>query len=416
MNTQIYIVDEIMGRGKTSAAINHINSAPDDERFLVITPYKDEITRYIKECKSKRFVQPRYSDGDKKYSSKLESIKDLIHEGRNIVSTHALFQKFDEEVIYLCKELNYTLIMDEVADVVDNYEIMEKDLNILKRSHSIEIDDTGKVSWVDTEYELYEEGRFDDVRNLCNFGSLFYYGGKLYVWLFPVEVFKAFRNVYIMTYMFNAQIQRYYYDYYNLKYTFIYIAGNSLDTYRFSTVAEKADRHNYKELIHILDNEKLNSIGDARTALSSTWYDRNSNTLVMKKLKNNAYNFYRHFSQASTSDFIWCTFSKYCRQLASKGFTKRFLAINARATNDYRNCTAVAYLVNRYLNPIVKNFFLSRGVTVDEDSFALSEMLQFIWRSAIREYKPINLYIPSSRMRNLLQDWIEKNSEENRIV
>ena len=414
MNTKIYIVDEIMGRGKTSAAINHINQSANDEHFLVITPYKDEISRYVGECRSKRFVQPKYADGSKRYNSKLESIKDLIRDGRNIVSTHALFQKFDEEVIYLCKELNYTLIMDEVADVVDDYEIQEKDLNILINSHCIEIDeDTGQVNWVDDSYgESYEEGRFDDVRNLCNFGSLFYYGGKLYVWMFPVEAFKAFHTVYIMTYMFNAQIQRYYYDFYNLDYTFLHIAGNSIDTYRFSPVEEESEKHNYKELIHILDNEKLNSIGDVRTALSSTWYEKNSNTLVMKKLKNNAYNFYRNISKADTEDFMWCTFNDYIRQLISKGFTKRHLAINARATNSYSNCTSVAYLVNRYLNPVIKNFFASRNIEVDEDGFALSEMLQFIWRSAIRNYEPIQLYIPSSRMRGLLKQWIEENSKE----
>ena len=71
----------------------------------------------------------------------------------------------------------------------------------------------------------------------------------------------------------------------------------------------------------------------------------------------------------------------------------------------------VAYLVNRYLNPVVKNFFKSRNVEVDEDGYALSEMLQFIWRSAIREYREINVYIPSSRMRDLLLIWIKENSK-----
>ena len=45
---------------------------------------------------------------------------------------------------------------------------------------------------------------------------------------------------------------------------------------------------------------------------------------------------------------------------------------------------------------------------MDEDLFALSEMLQFIWRSAIREGKDIHLYIPSSRMRGLLETWLDK--------
>lgn len=401
-----------MGRGKTSAAINYINSSPDDEHFLVITPYKNEILRYIRECKSKRFTQPKYSDNGKRYTSKLDSIKDQIREGRNIVSTHALFQKFDDEVIYLCKELNYTLIMDEVANVVEGYELAEEDFELLKDGNRISVDEsTGIISWIDDNYGRSDfTARFEDIRNLCKLGSLCYYGGKLYIWLFPIEVFKAFQNVYIMTYMFDAQIQRYYYDYYNLRYSYIHVTGNSLSTYRFSDTADASDNSDYAKLIHVLENEKLNSIGDVKTSLSYTWYGKNSNTLIMKKLKNNTYNFYHNITGTKTQDFLWCTFIDYQRQLSSKGLTKRFLAINARATNDYRNCTSVAYLVNRYLDPTIKNFFSSRGVEVDEDGYALSEMLQFIWRSAIREYKEINVYIPSSRMRNLLCKWIKDNS------
>lgn len=45
---------------------------------------------------------------------------------------------------------------------------------------------------------------------------------------------------------------------------------------------------------------------------------------------------------------------------------------------------------------------------VDEDAYALSEMLQWIWRSSIRDGKPINIYIPSKRMRTLLMNWLEQ--------
>lgn len=413
MGTQIYIVDEIMGRGKTSAAINHINSAPEDEHFLVITPYRDEITRYISECRGKRFVQPRYTDGDKRYTSKLDSIKEQIRAGRNVVSTHALFQKFDNEVIDLCKELNYTLIMDEVAEVIEQYQLSEDDFKLLQDGNMISVnEDTGEVTWIDDNYGVSDcESRFEDTRNLCKLGSLYYFKGSLFIWLFPVEVFKAFSSVYIMTYMFNAQIQRYYYDYYDLEYRYIHICGHRLEDYRFSDVADDVEeRVNYGELIHVLENEKLNSIGEFKTNLSFTWYKKNKNTPIMRKLKNNAYNFYRHITSSRQDDFYWTTFKDYERELASKGFMKRFLPINTRSTNSYKDCRSVAYLVNRYLHPTVKNFFTSRDVEVDEDGYALSEMLQFIWRSAIREYKPITVYVPSSRMRSLLLKWIEENS------
>ena len=81
-----------------------------------------------------------------------------------------------------------------------------------------------------------------------------------------------------------------------------------------------------------------------------------------------------------------------------------------RASNKYVNKNSVAYPVNRYIDPGIKNFFLKHGVSTDEDGYALSEMLQFIWRSAIRNGREIWVYIPSIRMRNLLKKWIERNS------
>ena len=98
--------------------------------------------------------------------------------------------------------------------------------------------------------------------------------------------------------------------------------------------------------------------------------------------------------------------------LYRKGYTKGFISSNLRATNEYRDRTAIAYLVNKYINPYIKNFFLSNGIEVYEDEYAISEMLQFLWRSGIRDGKHITVYIPSKRMRNLLIDWIEYQKYE----
>ena len=63
-------------------------------------------------------------------------------------------------------------------------------------------------------------------------------------------------------------------------------------------------------------------------------------------------------------------------------------------------------MVNRYINPALKINFKTVGLCINEEQFALSEMIQFIWRSAIRDDKEIYLYIPSRRMRFLLQKWL----------
>lgn len=83
-----------------------------------------------------------------------------------------------------------------------------------------------------------------------------------------------------------------------------------------------------------------------------------------------------------------------------------FVPCNAKGTNKYRNKKALAYLINFFITPDIKKFITHYDINFDEDLFALSALLQWIWRSQIRDGKPIQIYIPSERMRGLLKGWI----------
>ena len=104
---------------------------------------------------------------------------------------------------------------------------------------------------------------------------------------------------------------------------------------------------------------------------------------------------------------MWSTFLNYKTILGGKGYTKGFVDCSARATNEYRHKKNLAYLCNRYYSPVIKNFFVDKGVIINEDEWALSELIQWMFRSSIREQKNINIYIPSKRMRDLLMKWLE---------
>ena len=154
-------------------------------------------------------------------------------------------------------------------------------------------------------------------------------------------------------------------------------------------------------------------MGNDYYSLSSSWFSNEENDEQITLLKKNVYNFFNNIAcegHSVSSNNIWTVFKQVKSRLRGKGYAKGFVATNCRATNEYGNRTAVAYLVNRFPNTVVRNFFTAKGIKFDEDAFALSEMLQFIWRSAIRNNKPIDLYIPSSRMRKLLMDWVNENS------
>jgi hypothetical protein len=59
------------------------------------------------------------------------------------------------------------------------------------------------------------------------------------------------------------------------------------------------------------------------------------------------------------------------------------------------------------MNPMEERFFSQRDIHVDQDLLALSDLLQWIFRSRIREGQPIEIYIPSKRMRTLLYKWLD---------
>ena len=411
---QINIVDSIMGAGKTSAAINYINSSSDDKKFMYVTPYIKEVDRIIEKCPTKNFKQPKKFN---EKASKLISLKDLLNKGHNIVTTHVLFHLFDDEIIDLCYSQGYILIMDEVTDVIEPYNINKDDLQILL-DNFVNIKENKMLEWrANVDYD----GRFENEKRLCEMECLALYGTSIMMWMFPIKIFNAFRESYILTYMFNAQMQKYYYDFYGMEYKYLYVAGSSVETYSFTEEPQEyKHKYNYKELVTIFDDNKLNMIGDADTALSKAWYIRNKDNNLLKQLKNNTLNFFNNklivlndkniWVKSKSENNIWTTFKDFKDKISGKGYSKGFVPSNMRATNNYQDRTAIAYLVNKYINPYVKNFFVSNNIKVFEDDYAVSEMLQFIWRSAIRQGKHITIYIPSKRMRNLLQEWI--NNQE----
>lgn len=388
---KVNIVDAPCGTGKTTAMINYINDNPD-KRFMVITPYLSEITRFIKTCPNLRFKQPV------EHGRKLDSLKKLITAGRNICSTHALFRYFDKETIELIDAIGYELILDEVNDVVEQYALDSKDLETMLEKYAEYDTSTGKIIWTDLEYE---GNKYKKERNLSETGTLYYFKGCVLVWVFPVDVFSVYKNVFILTYMFDKQIQARYFDLHDVSYNYSYVKDFKL------TSEEQVYNVNFSDLINIYDGS-LNSIGDNQKALSSGWYTRAGSDLK-KIMKNNIYNFFFNIAKSKSSENMWTCFKKNKKDLAGKGYTKGFVPMNARATNEFINKRSLVFPINAFHNPMVVNFFHDKGVTVSHDNHAISTLIQWLFRSRIRRGEKVNLYLPSKRMRTLLEQWIEGN-------
>lgn len=412
----IKIIDSIMGSGKSSWSIQYMNSAPARQKFIYITPFTDEVDRIIASCDKREFIQPSNDEG-----TKLEDVKRLISEGADIASTHALFQRVDAELLDLLDIENYTLILDEVMNVISPLSDYPKsDLKLLYTEGIIKVDDGGFVHWNNPEYD--SDGYFTKIRNLANSGNLMMHEDSegqpvVLYWTFPAETFRCFEDIYLLTYLFDGQVQRAYFDLFKVNYE--YYSVDKIDGL-YQLVEYK--QYQQEQLSHIRDNitiytpaptdkNDLNKVGSKRNDFSvGNLKTRRKQSAVKKVIKNHAYNFYRNKCKVKSDAVMWTTFKEFQVDLVPMGLSEAFVAVNSRATNQYQEKSVCIYLANRFMNPITKNFFLKHGVQVDEDIYALAELLQWLFRSRIRKGQPIYVYIPSKRMRDLLVDYLESNS------
>ena len=107
-----------MGRGKTSAAIEFMNSHPG-RRFVYVTPYLSEVDRICRACD---FEQPRVSK-----DTKLSAFCELINLGCNISTTHSLLSYVNDKVLDMIRKKPYTLIIDEAVNVIERFTISDAD-------------------------------------------------------------------------------------------------------------------------------------------------------------------------------------------------------------------------------------------------------------------------------------------------
>ena len=393
----VTIIDSPCGRGKTTYAINYINERPTDN-FVYITPFLKEVERVIEQTKfngaDKRFVQPANLG-----NGKLDSLINLFHNNRDIVSTHSLFSKCSQSVADNIRIGHYTLILDEVMSVVEVLNLKKSDIPTMLDAELVRIDEkTNKLIWLKSDYD----GAYNEIKERCENNNIYVVNNVAIVWTFPVEIFEAFDNVIICTYMFNCQLQKYYYDMYNVAYTKKSIVNGELVDY--------IEQKDSLDKLHILDNNKINHVGDGKYDLSKSWYEKHKKNLKM--LQNNIYNYVSHLApilagtKVKSKDVIWTTFKDYQTKLKGKGYANSFIPCNSRATNEYMNSFVVVYPINIFVNPIVKQFFTNNGVEINEDGYALSELIQFIYRSRIRQNQHIYCYIPSVRMRSLLYNYM----------
>ena len=392
------LIDAIPGQGKTTAMIRYINESAPERRYIFCTPYLKQVERVVENCGSHHFITP-----DDNIMSKTQDLKGLIRANLNIATTHALFLRFDDEIRDLIRERNYTLIVDEAMDALAMYDISGFDARVISTEYCEVLDD-GQLVWTEPDYD----GKFEEYKLDVESGIVYRYSDTFLVRMCRIESFEAFQEVFLMTYLFDGQLHKAYFDLNGWDYKNWYVAGDSYLEYRLTEEPVLYQYPDYKSLISIKHSFVRSKLDTSGAALSVGWYKSHpSDSSEFIQLKKHLDSFFKTYGQDKVSANMWTTFNAYRSSLSTSRYSTGFVACNAKATNEYRNRSVVAYPINRYVNPNIVSFVAQRGGKVKHKDFALTEMIQWVWRSAIRDLKPITLYIPSDRMLGIFAKWLD---------
>lgn len=422
LSPTITVVDAIMGAGKSTWLINHLNNEYTDinkrtpgnppRKFIVIVHDLSEVDRFSKACPALDFKDPQPV-----YGRKLYGLQQLVEAGENIVTTHALFKLLTPEVVNSIRSYGYTLMVDEVLTTVETYnDLVDKDRDLLFKAEYVVIEEnTDRLRWNTLKHGDYTAGRFNDIRKLCEIGSLVYFNDTTLIWEFPSEFLQAFKQIYVFTYMFEGSLMSAYLKSQGFDYEIKSVSKDMKGLIDHQEVDESEIKARIRGLINIYEGS-MNDIGKTphrghgtSKPLSSGWYGRANSTKLLK-IKSSTQNFFKKISSTPAEHNMWTVFRRMSKKLKGARYARQWTPLNLKATNDLIDKQALAYLCNLFPNVSISNYFKSREIPMSADMYALSELVQWIWRSQIRRGDPIHLFIPSQRMRELLIDWLNTES------
>lgn len=420
---KITVIDSLMGRGKSTAAISYINDNPD-KNFVVVLPTRSECLRYA-DALDRTAVVPHTEDQAGK-ETLLSVFNEAVSQGKSVITTHALLKRWDDTSIRELRGKDYILILDEVLDVVEPFKITSHDYHTLVAGGVVseeedEISGLKRVVLLNNDYT----GKHASFIQQVSRGNMVRVQDAVCVWLTDPQRLLAFDEVFILTYNFQGSVMAAWLKLNKLSYEMRSIEDGLFVDYK------PEYGYSFRHLIDIVQDNSLNSIGSRRNALSVSDLSK-AKPERMKKLKNCLRKFYVRNKAVDPDLNMWTCPLEFKPKLqyspfgyiggrVSKNQLKKMTAeervnrdthvtVNMKATNLYKHKRYLAYAYNVFPNPSLTKLLSECGVSFNQEQYALNELVQWVWRSRVRVGEKISLYIPSKRMRNLLIDWLNTES------
>ena len=409
MTKIVEIVEGIMGSGKSTGIIKWMENNPN-EKYIYVSPLLSEVGEGGRLSQALKNITFEYPISKNKGDEMLE----LLKVGKNIACTHVLYSSLTAEHLAQITDNGYTLIIDEEINLISGVsEYGRGDYKWLFANDHIEVvPETGQVCWKGDE-DLLKDNKYYKFKTYCDNQSLYVTKRDQYMMVsqLPVKLLHCAKRVIILTYMFNG----------NVLDCFLKIKG--LQVVPFTEIElQSVDVEQVKSLIKLIKPTKPL----LQMNMTYSWYDNKATNDDLNEIgkfirncavKNEAKMddvIYTHPKNRFDSDSKSKTLIKpngYYRKKVDGVEKVCWLASSTKATNLYADKWCLIHCYNRYpqtpVEAYINDYGSDIGVKLNPEVFALSEMLQWVWRSRIRKGENIVLAIGSARMCRIFSRWIE---------
>lgn len=412
MQTKIELLDSIMGSGKTQGVIQWMLNNPQN-KYLYVSPMLTEVEERIPTaCQALEFTYPCTEE----YKTKGQHLLKLLEEGCNVSFTHSLFTDLTKQHLALIRKHEYVLIVDEEVAFIEPYKgnYSRDDIVSLEKAGHIKVeeDNLGRVVWQWYDDNEMNDTAYSKLKRMSDLGMLYCAkrDRKIMVVHLPIELVQSSRRVILLTYLFKGSVMESFMD---LKGIEIVPFKEVVPPKTTKDVLTKA-----KSLITFIDTTTTKAVSNL--SMSSTWYSKNATTADLERVSNAIFSVYRKFGDKesfiftapkSLADYQYVKDEKLKRNIIHKKMPKDvdWIYCGTKATNMWSHKTVAVHAYNRYVNTAIKAYLQDYGTPPDDDMFALSEMVQWIFRTCIRNDEPLQLCILNNRMKGLLCNWLNGN-------
>ncbi|MGB3222546.1 MAG: DEAD/DEAH box helicase family protein [Desulforhopalus sp.] len=437
-------VDAVMGTGKSTWVMLTMG----ERRTVIVVPRLSEVERYERDLKDLDGVVALTDSDTDKRTKKTRFIEALM-DAQVIITTHQLFEDhLTSETFETIKQGEWWLVLDEVpvvfdpvklvsGTVIDGYVakgfVQEEKLN----------DKVSKLTVNPLTYKGYcdlpaSEATANEKRMLLEATKKDVLIVKkedqtrgFTIFSLREERLDAFKGVTVLTYPFKGsdldywlKIKGYLVEHYELT---RHAKTHSLDDFSLQPHSGEYSGGQFKDLIEMIGDKpqrgKKIPYGDKSNHFSAN--EMRGMKAKDKKLDSTKVTLRREFRNkadmnrwADNEDFMFTCLKESVPLWADKDrkLNVDFIGpvnhvpFNTIATNDYSHKTQLAFLYNVFQFPEISNLVEAFDLECDENQYSLYTIIQWVWRSAIREGHKVRLYIPSKRMRDTLSKWLNNNN------